>query len=275
MELFTLGRGRYTERDVQESARAFTGRFVVRDQFQEVASQHDGGAKTILGRTGNYNGDDVPGILLAQPACAGFVCGKLVRAFVTEIDPVTPALIEPLADAFRESGYNVRVPLAMILRSKLFFSTGVLRRRVKSPVEFAVGTVRALELVKPTVQADALADSCARMGQGLFAPPSVAGWDGGAAWANSTTMLTRTNLVLALLSPDDAALGNRFDPSALARRHGFTDAAGVTGFFSDLLTQDAFGGKVRDTVEAAARKSPAPAREAATLVLTAPEYQLA
>ena len=134
MELFTLGRGRYTERDVQESARAFTGRFVVRDRFEVVPSQHDGGPKTVLGRTGNFDGDAVTGILLAQPACAEFVCGKLVRAFVTEVDPVPAALLSPLADAFRSSGHDVRVPLAMILRSNLFFSEAVRRRRVKSPV---------------------------------------------------------------------------------------------------------------------------------------------
>ena len=279
MELFTLGRGLYTERDVQEAARAFTGWFVTRDRFQEVASQHDAGSKTVLGRAGNFDGDDIPGILLAQPSCAEFLCGKLVRAFVNEVDAVPPALIEPLAKAFRGSGYDVRVPLSTILRSNLFFDPGALRRRVKSPVEFVVGTVRALEIVKPTVQADAMAESCARMGQSLFAPPSVAGWDGGPAWANSTTMLNRTNLVLALLSSDNAALGRRLDPTALARRHGFTDAPGVARFYTDLLVQDAFDRKVRDTVEASARKSSsdpaAPAREAATLVLTSPEYQLA
>ncbi|MCA1684775.1 MAG: DUF1800 domain-containing protein, partial [Planctomycetia bacterium] len=167
MELFTLGRGRYTERDVQEAARAFTGWFVVRDQFREVAAQHDGGTKSVLGRVGNLGGDDIPGILLAQPPCAGFLCAKLVRAFVTEVDPLPPGLIEPLAEAFRGSGYDVRVPLATVLRSRLFFDPGVRRRRVKSPVEFAVGAVRALEIVKPTVRADALAESCAGMGQSL------------------------------------------------------------------------------------------------------------
>jgi uncharacterized protein (DUF1800 family) len=278
MELFSLGRGHYTERDVQEAARAFTGWFVVRDRFQEVAAQHDAGPKTVLGRTGTFGGDDIPGILLAQPACAEFLCGKLFRQFVTDVDEVPPGLIAPLAAAFRGSGYDVRVPLATILRSNLFFDPSVRRRRVKSPVEFAVGTVRALEVLKPTVQADALAESCARMGQGLFAPPSVAGWDGGPAWANSTTMLTRTNLALALLSADDAPMGKRLDPAALAARHGFTDAPGVAEFYTDLLVQDAFDGKVRSTVEASALKAPDPAtaaREAATLILTSPEYQLA
>jgi uncharacterized protein (DUF1800 family) len=278
MELFTLGRGRYGENDVREAARAFTGWFVVRDRFQEVAAQHDAGSKTVLGRTGKLDGDDIPGVLLDQPACAEFLCGKLLRAFVTETDAPPPALVAPLAEAFRKSGYDIRVPVAMILRSNLFYDPAVVRRRVKSPVEHAVGTIRALEVVKPTVQADALANACAQMGQSLYAPPSVAGWDGGPAWANSTTMLARTNFALALLSPDDPALGKRLDPVALAARYGSTGAPGVVRFFADLLVQDAFDAKVRASVEATARKVKSPsaaAREAAALVLTAPEYQLA
>lgn len=278
MELFTLGRGRYAENDVREAARAFTGWFVVRDRFQEIAAQHDGGPKTVLGRTGNFDGDDVPGILLSQPSCAEFLCGKLVRQFVSEVDPLPPALIGPLADAFRGSGYDVRVPLATILRSSLFFDAAVRRRRVKGPVEFAVGTIRALEVLKPTVQADALAESCARMGQGLYAPPSVVGWDGGTAWVNSATMLNRVNLALALLSSESETLGKRLDPAALAKRHGFTDAPGVSRFTTNLLVQDAFDRKVSASVEAAARKATDPAaaaHAAAALILTSPEYQLA
>ncbi len=263
MELFTLGRGHYSERDVQEAARAFTGWFVIRDGFQEVAAQHDRASKTILGQTGNFDGDALPAILLAQPACAGFLCTKLVRAFVTEVDPIPPPLIESLAKAFRESGHDIRVPLAMILRSNLFFDSATRRTRIKSPVELAVGTIRALEILKPTVRAEALAVACERMGQSLFAPPSVAGWDGGPAWINSTTLLARTNLVLALLSPDNPELGKRFDPPAVARRHGVPEAR----FFTELLVQDAFDRQVRETVDAS--------RTPATAVLTSSEYQLA
>ena len=279
MELFTLGRGRYTEKDVQEAARAFTGWFVRRDGFEVVPSQHDGGEKTVLGRSGRFDGNDVPGILLAQPACAEFLCTKLVRAFVTEVDPITPEMVGPLAEAFRASGYDASVPVGIILKSRLFFDPSARRRRVKSPVEFAAGTVRALEVLKPTVKADALAEACARMGQGLYAPPSVAGWDGGPAWINSTTLLARTNLALAMTSADDADLGRRLDPRALAARHGFTGPKGATAFFADLLVQDALDPPLRARIESAARSAAggeaATAREAAVLVLTSPEYQLA
>src|SRR5262249_34095157 len=146
MELFTLGRGHFSEKDVREAARAFTGGFVVGDRFQRVPRQHDDGVKTILGRAGNWNGDDVPGILLGQPVCAEFVCAKLYRHFVSEIEKPSDALISPLARAFRESNFKIAVPVAMILRSNLFFDPSVRRKRVKSPVEFAVGTIRALEV---------------------------------------------------------------------------------------------------------------------------------
>jgi uncharacterized protein (DUF1800 family) len=280
MELFTLGRGHYSEHDIQEAARAFTGWFVQGGRFREIAAQHDAGEKTVLGHTGRFDGDDIPGILLDQPACAEFLCSKLVRAFVTEIDPVTPALVRPLAEQFGTSGYDIRVPLGTILRSALFHDPQVRRRRVKSPVEHAIGTLRALEIVNPTVQADALAQACGRMGQALYAPPSVAGWEGGTAWANSTTMLNRTNLILGLLSEEDASLGRRLDPAALARKHGATSPEEGAGFLVDLLVQDGFDAELRRRVsaqaQAKARDDPKAAlREAATLVLTAPEYQLA
>jgi uncharacterized protein (DUF1800 family) len=280
MELFTLGRDHYSERDVQEAARAFTGWFVQGGRFREIVAQHDAGAKTVLGHTGTFDGDDIPAILLEQPACAEFLCNKLIRAFITETDPIPPGLVGPLAQEFRASGYDIRVPVAMILRSAWFHDRQVRRCRVKSPVEHAVGTIRALEILRPTVQADALAEACTRMGQALYAPPSVAGWDGGAAWANSTTMLNRTNLILALLSDQDAGLGRRFDPAALARKHGALTPEQAAGFLIDLLVQDGLDDALRRRVIAAAlakaKADPKAAiREAASLVLTAPEYQLA
>ncbi|HEV3165628.1 MAG TPA: DUF1800 domain-containing protein [Isosphaeraceae bacterium] len=269
MELFTLGRGHYTEKDVQEAARAFTGWFIVQDRFSEVPSQHDDGVKTILGQTGPFEGGDVARLLLEQPACAEFLCGKLFRYFVSEVDQPSAELMAPLATAFRDSGYNVRVPVKMILRSRLFHDADVRRHRVKSPVEYAVGTVRALEVLKPTVSADALAEACSRMGQSLYAPPSVAGWDGGPVWINTTATLARSNLALALLSDSDATFGKRFDPKRFAEKHG--KAQDPAPFFIDLLVQDGFDAEIRQKVLDSAKND---AKAAVTLVLTAPEYQL-
>lgn len=263
MELFTLGRGRYTEKDIQEAARAFTGWFVVRDRFSMLPTQHDDGVKTIFGKSGRFRGEDVPGLLLDQPACAEFLGAKLYRHFVSEVDPPSPDLLAPLAKGLRASNYDIAAAVRTILRSNLFFDEATRRARVKSPVELAVGTIRALEILKPTVSAEALAGATSRMGQTLYAPPSVAGWDGGATWINTTAMLNRTNLALALLGKDDDGLGGRCDAKALAARYGVEPRK----FYVDLLVQDALDPRVLGPV-----KEPA---EVATLVLTTPEYQLA
>ncbi len=268
MELFSLGRGHYTEADIREAARALTGRFVNGDKFSELPAQHDDRPKTILGRTGTFSGDDLPSILLEQPSCAEFLARKLFRHFVSEVDPPSDALIAPLAGAFRTSGYDIKVPVRMILRSNLFHDPAIRRRRVKGPVELAIGAIRSLEALRPTVSADALGQACARMGQTLYAPPSVAGWEGGTSWINSTALIARTNFSMALLSKGDKDFGGRCDPIALASRHGFSAPAESTRFLVDLLAQDAFdeAGRMR-----LLGRSPS---EAAAAVLTSPEYQL-
>lgn len=279
MELFTLGRGHYTEKDIQEAARALTGSFVRSDEYHLVESEHDEGTKTILGRTGNFDGDALADILLEQPACADFLARKLYQQFINEVDDPSDELIAPLAEELRSTGYDIAATVRMILRSRLFHDPATRRKRVKGPVELAVGTVRALEVLDPTVSTEALAEFCEQMGQALFAPPSVAGWDQGTAWINTTTSLARSNLALALLSDDNDRLGQRLDPRALADRHGADSPEEVTGFYMDLLVQDAFDEGVRRRIISAARAKKggpgAAAREAAALVLTSPEYQLA
>jgi len=271
MELFTLGRGRYTEADIREAARAFTGRFVSGDRFSELPGQHDDGTKTILGRTGKFSGDDVPAILLDQPACAEFLARKLFRQFISEVDPPSAALIAPLAEAFRASGYAVTAAVRRVLGSNLFHDPATRRRRVKGPVEFAVGTLRALEVMRPTVAAEALGEACVRMGQSLYAPPSVAGWDGGPAWINSTALIARTNFALALLSKADKEFGGRCHPDRLAARAGNRKPADAANFVADLLVQDALDAPGRDRLLGKAGS----AAEAATILLGSPEYQLA
>jgi uncharacterized protein (DUF1800 family) len=260
MELFTLGRGAYTEKDVQAAARAFTGAFIQGDEYHEVAAQHDAGVKTILGQTGPFHGDDVARILLEQPACGRFLARKLFSHFISETDEPSEELLAPIAEVYRSSGYDTSIPIAMILRSQLFYDPTIRRRRVSGPVEFAVGTIRALEIIAPTVSADSLADATVQMGQGLFAPPSVAGWDGGTAWINTTTAIARTNFVLGLVN--DTA---RFKAEALPSKYGIDDPA---KFYVDLLVQDALDGNVLERLRGSAA-------EVAMLVLTTPEYQLA
>ena len=271
MELFSLGRGHYTELDVREAARAFTGRFVTSDRFSELLAQHDDGEKTILGRTGRFRGDDLPSILLDQPSCAEFLARKLFRQFISEVDPPSDALIAPLARAFRGSGYDIKGAVGLILRSNLFHDPAIRRRRVKGPVEFAIGAIRSLEALRPTVSADALGSACGRMGQTLYAPPSVAGWEGGPSWINTTALIARTNFALGLLSKADKEFGGRCDPAALAARNGSATPREAARFFVDLLAQDAFDDDARNRLLG---RDPDPAG-AVSAVLTSPEYQLA
>jgi hypothetical protein len=280
MELFSLGRGHYTEKDIREAARAFTGWFVVRDQFVADARQHDDGEKTVLGQSGKWDGDDIPAILVGQRACAEFLCRKLVREFISDTLVASDALIAPLANSFREARYEIAVPVAMILRSNLFFDRAMRRQRVKSPVEFAVGTIRSLEILNPTVATTALADACSRMGQSLYVPPSVAGWDGGQGWISSTALLARANLALGLLADDSQPFGGRFKPRTLAGRYGLTAQAAAAGFFIDLLVQNGLASAARQQIEKAGGGSAGAGGDAALgevvrLILTSPEYQLA
>ena len=192
MELFTLGVGNYSEDDVRESARAFTGWTV--DRFTGEARfaprLHDDGSKTFLGQTGDFNGDDIIGIILRQPAAAQFVAHKFLRAFVYD-DP-EPELVNAAADLFRSSGYDVRALMSSLLRSNVFYSPRAYRALVKSPLELAIGTLKILGVSAVTTPVDG---AISAMGQIPMRPPNVAGWPGGAQWLNQSTVLARLNFV--------------------------------------------------------------------------------
>lgn len=189
MELFTLGEGRYSERDVKEAARAFTGWSIDPEQGTFVFRRrlHDDGEKTVLGRTGRFDGDAVLDIVLEQPATARFVVGKLWREFVSPRPDA--ARVEAIAQRFRASRYDIRVALRELLLQPEVVAAADEDALVKSPVELVVGFVRqsGAELAQPIGGAIAVA----AMGQNLFAPPNVRGWPGGEAWINTQTLLAR------------------------------------------------------------------------------------
>ena len=184
---------------------------MVRDEFQEVPRQHDDGVKTVLNHTGNWTGDDIPGILLEQPACAEFICRKLFRQFVSDTHSPSEALIAPLARAFRESHYQIKVPVAHDLALEPLLRSERAAARVKSPVEFAVGTIRALEIVNPTVAARGPGRGCVADG----AEPLCAAQRRGLGWRPGLDQL-------------DGDAGPRQSGSALAlRRRRGTRAGGA------------------------------------------------
>ncbi len=198
MELFTLGIGNYTEADIRESARAFTGWTFRREPdgtgtFYDNARQHDDGSKTFLGRTGNFSGTDIIAIIFTQPAAAKFFANRLISFFVYN-DP-EPQLVDAVAALLVRNRFEVAPVLATLLRSNVFYSTRAYRALVKSPVEFVVGTHQMFNV--PTVELTELA-ALKTMGQVLFYPPNVKGWDGGKAWINSQTVLTRENFANAV-----------------------------------------------------------------------------
>ena len=233
MELFALGLGNYTEKDIQEAARAFSGWFVKGSEFRFVSSEHDTGSKTVLGRTGDWDGDDVVRIVAEQPAAAEFLVRKLYRYLVNEMDPPDEKLIAPLAAAFRRRQFDMRWLVQTMLSSNTFFSANAYRRKISSPVDFIIGTVRRLEMSR--VSPAALADVCSQLGQTLFHPPNVAGWEAGRVWINSSTLLGRNNFAQEIVADRGGRFAGRFDPADLAARYGRSTNQNLLDFFVELL----------------------------------------
>ena len=202
MELFTLGVDNYSEQDVRESARAWTGWSVNRrlDSVSFDASLHDSGTKTFLGHTGNFTGDDIIGIIFAQPQCARFFAASLLSWFAYN-DP-EPPLVDHVAGLLRRYDFELTPVLGSILASNLFYSPRAYRALVKSPVEFVVGTYSALGLAE--IDDFGLA-ALEQMGQRLLFPPNVAGWPGGKNWLTSGTMIARQNFLTRLLDSQTLA----------------------------------------------------------------------
>lgn len=206
MELFTVGIGNYSEQDIRESARAFTGYRIdpTTQQFRFARFQQDAGTKTFMGRTGPLSGDDIIDALLRQSACAQFIGRKLWRFFV-EDDPA-PHIVDAVASRIRAHNYEMRPVLHEIFNSTEFYSDRAMRTQIKSPVQYLVQTSKLLDasLPPPLVAQNAMR----QMGQILFAPPNVKGWDGGKAWISTSTLLFRYNFANYLINGDAMLPGN-------------------------------------------------------------------
>ena len=204
MELFTLGIGNYSEEDIRQAARAFTGYRLSppdRSLFRFAALEHDEEPKQFMRVTSNYNGDGIIDRILAVPACAKFIVRKLLRFFVC--DNPESGLVNTLAEAFREGNYELTPLLREIFRSAEFYSDRVMHSLVKSPVQYVIQAAKSLEVELPPE--DALQSALQRMGQQLFAPPNVKGWDGGKAWITTNTLLERYNFSQSFLRGGNAS----------------------------------------------------------------------
>jgi len=191
MELFALGEGHYSEHDISEGARALTGWSLDRIDQKYVYRPllHDKSEKTFLGRTGNLAGDDVIAQIVAQPQAARFITAKLWNYFTGQYP--TDGLNTALAAVFRANGNNFKPLLRVMFGSEEFYAPDIVRNQVKSPVQWLVGSVRMLECdLPPTLVSYGM---LRQLGQDLFAPPNVKGWDGGVTWITTNTLLTRYN----------------------------------------------------------------------------------
>jgi uncharacterized protein (DUF1800 family) len=262
---YSVGPDACTERDVRETARAMTGWFVLRGELRFIDREHDTGEKTVLGRTGPLGDAELAAAAAAHPATARNVARRLYRWLVSETDETADAELEPLARAFGPEGDIARV-VETVLRSARFFDDASLRRRVKRPVEFAVGLVRGLG---GRVAMLKLVDDLAGMGEDLLRPPTPDGWAGGRHWLNPATMAARANLAAALLDPKGAS-GGAIDPEGEARRHGFEKPAEAARFLADLWLQPGEDG----TAAGAAAGAP-DLRAVAHRIASSPEFQLA
>jgi uncharacterized protein (DUF1800 family) len=222
MELFTVSIGHYTEEDIRESARAFTGYRLdnTTQDFQFAATQHDNTQKTFMKKTGAWDGDDVIDILMDQPSCAEFIAAKLWRFFVEDEPP--PKVVSALATRLRAEKYEIRPVLREIFGSAEFFSKNAMHSHIKSPIEFLIQTTKLLEsdLPPPKVAQNAMV----QMGQLLFAPPNVKGWDGGRTWISPSTLLFRYNFAGYLVGGDppvgpNVAQQKNPGPTAVAQQH--------------------------------------------------------
>jgi uncharacterized protein (DUF1800 family) len=200
MELFTMGRGNYTENDVKEAARAFTGwAFNPRGEFVFRKNQHDDGSKTFLGKTGNFDGDDILNILLENKQTANYISKKIYRYFVNE--NINNTNQQWLSSRFYSSNYDIAKLLEDMFTSDWFYDEKNIGTRIKSPVELLAGIRRLLPMQLENDQSQLLFQRA--LGQVLFYPPNVAGWPGGKSWIDSSSLMLRLRIP-QILSANDA-----------------------------------------------------------------------
>ena len=274
MELFALGIGQYTERDVTEAARALTGWGTLGRGFHFRPEHHDGGTKRVFGRSGAFAGEQLLELVLEHPACPAWVARRLLAEFVT----AKPADgdVRAVAELLVEQDWNVGRTLARLLRSELFFAPEHRRARIAGPVELVAFTIRATAAPTPPAEASRAA---AEMGQALFRPPSVKGWDGGRSWIDAGTWVARHNFLARLAASHRAGRSGRgFDLTAACGEPA--DRAGiVAGLAGALLGESGWSADrtLLTTLEREALAAPdddEALRRVALLLMTAPEYHL-
>lgn len=299
LELFTLGEGHYTELDIQQSAKAYTGWGIGskenRLRFEYHPAVHDDGPKTVFGQTGNFTGAQVLDMICAQPQCAKFISAKVWRYFVQDQPP--QPVVDALAADFQGHQMNIKHLMNVVFRSKEFYAPEVMRAQIKSPVQWLVASTHQLQTALPT-QPMSLA-MLSILGQELFQPPNVKGWDGGIAWITTNSLLDRYNFAAALvegqrvplptlrgrmqgvlnslredgllqLSPVDVT--SLFTPEQLANPDVFLAALQERFVNGELKPQRL--APIRDFLKTKNPIAPEDVRKSIRLLMSTPEYQL-
>jgi len=246
MELFTLGEGEgYTEDDIKEGARTLTGYNIEDDSFAYRAGQHDTGMKTIFGKRGNFDGDDFVDLIFTRPSVSSYIIWKLYRFFVNDL-PIGPTskskyFVKALSNLFKRHDWEIKPIIEAILLSKHFYEEKNINSIIKSPIQLVVQSVRVLNPPQRKKMLRTLSVASTLMGQQLFAPPSVKGWDGGRTWINTSTMFMRHNTLLYLLTgqrPDGYAWDadvTKYDALPLVASHNSTPEVMVRYLLSSQL----------------------------------------
>jgi uncharacterized protein (DUF1800 family) len=301
MELFSLGEGHYTEKDIAEAARALTGWSLNQEEqkFMERPMIHDRGEKTIFGRTANFDGEGFLELIVAQWQSAMFITGKIWNFFAGEMP--SSQLNAALANVFRRGGNYFKPVLWTMFLSEEFYAPTIVRNQIKSPVQWLVGSVRMLEceLPPPLVATNLLRS----LGQDIFAPPNVKGWDGGLAWITTNNLLARYNQAALLAQGNmaiaaDMATGPAKNPARVKQiqnRMRNMRAGGVN--VQKIFTEQERGDKerliaalekrllqaklkpkqeqsLRDYLDQKTELSESDIRDAIRLVMSTPEYQV-
>ena len=189
LELFILGEGNYTEFDIKEAARAFTGRRLQNQQYREYPKQFDDGTKTVFSRTGQWTGDNVIDLIFQQPASRTFLPSEAIRFYLTR-EPITADRIKLLGDLWAEEDFRLDALRRRLFTSRAFYASDCRGNRIKSPIEFYIGTLQRFGL-QPIPLRQYSTRPLAEMGQELFEPPNVRGWIGGEAWINAGKLAAR------------------------------------------------------------------------------------
>jgi uncharacterized protein (DUF1800 family) len=284
LELFSLGEGNYTERDIKQGARALTGNTFDDDTFVFRENLHDNGVKQILGVRGSLDGDGLANAILRHQACAPFISTRLYRFFVADA-PAHPrdlsgdhqTFVGAMAARLDKERFELAPVLKAVFRSNYFYSDAVVGQKIKSPTELVVGAVRTLGV--PATDLKQLTDAMERMGQNLFMPPSVKGWDGGRAWINTATLFARQNTLAALISATRPA---PYDPRSVVPMLVEPGQPADPRAVAARLLELAIGRRDAHAVEVlaqAAEKSDDPVARPVlagmmTLITAMPEYQL-